>query len=384
MTGSRHPILVVDDDEQARVFLATALERDGYATATAADASEARALLTRSRFVLAICDLMMPGEPGHSLVSHICRAHPGTAVLIMSGSPDHSHAKRVAATHVYGYLVKPFGRDQFLITVANAVRRRDLELERAAYERTLEDAVRTRTLELRRSREETIRRLALAIESRDGATGCHSERTSLYAELIAKGVGLDAETRELITVATPLHDVGKIAIPDRILHKPGPLTPNERQVIQTHAEIGRRLLAGSGEETLELAATIAWTHHERLDGSGYPRGLRGQHVPLAGQIAAVADVFEALISERPYRPAFPLPRALEILSSQRSGQLDLELVDALVHAIDARSLDQTAPSPALDQHPRTLSRGDLGDGGTGAYLRRPDDHAPQRERQLNG
>lgn len=220
-----------------------------------------------------------------------------------------------------------------MITVANALRRHELEQERATYERGLERVVRVRTAELRRSREETVRRLAAAVESRDGATGLHSERTGRFSWLIARGLGLDADFCELIRVATPLHDIGKIAVPDSILYKAGPLSPRQRTTMETHTTVGHDLLAGSGEELLELAALIAWTHHERPDGSGYPRRLVGAAIPVPGRIAAVADILDALTSDRPYRAALTLEQALEILNDARGTQLDGDMVDALVAAL---------------------------------------------------
>jgi len=181
----------------------------------------------------------------------------------------------------------------------------------------------------------TIRLLTTAMDLRDDATGSHSARTADYAYAIARRLGLPHPLSELIRLAMPLHDIGKIALPDEILHKPGPLTEIERCVMQTHTVIGHRLLAGSGEELLELAATIAWTHHERLDGTGYPGGLSGDEIPEAGRIAAVADVADALLSDRPYRGAHTLDEARDILLAQRGSQLDPCMVDALMRELRA-------------------------------------------------
>jgi cyclic di-GMP phosphodiesterase len=344
MTADVAPtILVVDDDETDRKLLATALEREGYGAATASQAAEARRLLSANPFPLVVCDLHMPGGSGLSLVAHIRQEHPDTAILIVSGDCDRETADGLSALGAYGYLIKPFGIEQFLITVANALRRHELEESRTVYERALEHAVTVRTAELRHSRMETVRRLAVAVESRDGATGLHSERTGRYSWLIATELGLDAETCELISVAMPLHDIGKIAIPDRILHKRGPLSPDELATMQTHTTIGHSILAGGGEELLELAATIAWTHHERLDGSGYPRGLTGELIPVAGRIAAVADTLDALTSDRPYRAALPLEWAVEIVVGLRGTKLDRAMVDALIGSLED---GEVAPEPA--------------------------------------
>jgi putative two-component system response regulator len=335
-------LLVVDDDPQDRKLLATILERDGFGIATATNAAEARAQLLSRDFALVITDLTMPGETGLSLVQHVLDEHPDTGVLIVSGRSSPAAAAEILELGIYGYLVKPFGIDQFLITIANALRRRDLERERRQYELGLEWAVSTRTAELSRSREEALARLAAAVEYRDGETGDHSARVGQLAWLIAKGLGLPDERCELIRIAAPLHDIGKIAIPDSILRKAGPLTELERQMMQTHAEMGHELLAGSDEPLLELAATIAWTHHERIDGTGYPRGLAGEEIPVEGRIASVADVFDALTSDRPYRPAFSVAEALELIRVER---LDPDMVAVLEDAIaDGTALESTSPA----------------------------------------
>lgn len=194
----------------------------------------------------------------------------------------------------------------------------------------LRRALAERTEELRRSREATIRALAATIDVRDDAACGHSTRTAAYAGAIARRLGMSALESDLLRLAASLHDIGKIAIPDTILHKRGPLTTVERRTIETHAEAGYRLLAGSDDDVLRLAATIARTHHERIDGTGYPRALVGPEIPAAGRIAAVADVADALMSERPYRPAFTHEQTVAFLAEQRGRQLDADAVDALL------------------------------------------------------
>lgn len=203
--------------------------------------------------------------------------------------------------------------------------------------RTLREAVarlKVREAELRCSRAEVVRTLARAVEYRDRGTGEHIERMGRYAQLLAERLGVDHVRCELIGLASQLHDVGKIAIPDSIIDKQGELTPVERALVETHAELGHRLLAGSVEPVLRLAAQIAWTHHERCDGSGYPRGLRRTEIPFEGRIAAVADVFDALTSDRPYRPRLPLAEVLVYLRSERGAGFDPEVVDALLANLD--------------------------------------------------
>jgi PAS domain S-box-containing protein len=185
---------------------------------------------------------------------------------------------------------------------------------------------------LRRSQEETVRRLSRAAEFRDDETGAHIERMGRYCELIAARLGLDPEHCEQLRIATPMHDVGKIGIADAVLLKPGPLDAQERVLMERHTEIGYHILAGSGAELLDLAATIALTHHERFDGGGYPRGLEGEAIPLGGRIAAVADVFDALTNDRVYRPAYSSAEAVEMMLAERGLHFDPRVLDAFLTA----------------------------------------------------
>ena len=201
---------------------------------------------------------------------------------------------------------------------------------------------------LRRSREETIARLSRAAALRDDDTGTHIERVSRFSELIAARLGLDPDFCEQLRIASTMHDIGKIGIPDAILHKPGPLDPGERAVMQRHAEIGHCMLAGSGAELLELAAIVAWTHHERYDGAGYPRGLTGKEIPLAGRIVAVADVFDALTSDRVYRPALPYAEAVALMRVGRDSQFDSRVLNAFLEAEeDLQAIMGSTAAPAV-------------------------------------
>jgi putative two-component system response regulator len=266
--------------------------------------------------------------------------------VMVSGVDDPGFARSAIELGASGYVVKPFTSNVLRIGVANALHRRRLEAENRRHRERLAEIVLERTVDLRaavarleeseqalrRSHEETIRRLALAVELRDGSTGAHIERMGELCARIARRLGLAPDRCELIRLASPLHDVGKIAIPDRILSKADELDGAEWEIIRTHAEIGHRMLAGSGHELLDLAAAIALTHHERLDGSGYPQRLRGDEIPVEGRIAAVADVFDALTSQRVYQPARPVDEALAILEAGRETMFDASVLDAL-HAV---------------------------------------------------
>jgi putative two-component system response regulator len=341
-------VLVVDDEEPVRKMIARMVTSGGEWTCeTAADANEARMLLARHGFSIVICDVNMPGESGTDLTRWIREHHPDVAVLMATGIDDPQLAQSVLEIGAYGYLVKPFKRHEVEINVANALGRRRLELENRDHRALLEQRVEERTQELRRSREETIRRLSLAIEFRSRETGEHVERIGNGAALIARRLRLNPGRCELIRLAAPLHDVGKIGISDEILLKPEGLTDPERRRMEKHAEIGYRLLTGSGSDLLETAATIACTHHERWDGTGYPRRLVGQAIPIEGRITAVMDVFDALTHDRVYRPAMTVDRALEIMRAGRERHFDPAIVDAFLATLDELlALDEIGPADA--------------------------------------
>ena len=357
-------ILIVDDEEGIRRLLGYMLQAQGYETVLASDARDARVKLAEQIFALILCDVNMPGESGMDLVRDILQQYPHTAVIMVTGLDSPVLANAALEIGVFGYIVKPFESNKVMIDVANALRRRKLELENRLHRENLEDVVKTRTLalqqalewlerseqELRLSREETIQRLAIAAEYRDGATAQHIQRMSHYCELLARKYGLPAERCDLIRTASPMHDIGKIGTPDHVLLKPGKFTPEEFDVISQHAEIGYRILSGSDAEILKVAASIAWTHHERWDGNGYPRKLKGEEIPIEGRIAAIADAFDALTTQRVYKPAFTLDYAVELMNKHRGTHFDPELLDIFFASRDEiqRIYDQYG-DPLSDQ-----------------------------------
>ncbi len=341
-------ILVVDDEEPVRRLLGYLLETHGYNTALAAHACEARQKLDEQTFALMLCDVNMPGESGIDLVRNLLTQRPHTAVIMVTGLDSSILANAALDVGAFGYIVKPFESNEVLIDVANALRRRRLEIENRLHQEKLEDVVRTRTIalqqaldwlersekELRLSREETIQRLAIAAEFRDSSTAQHIQRMSHYCELLAKKCGLSPERCDLIRTASPMHDIGKIGTPDHVLLKPGKFTQEEFGVIAQHAEIGYRILSGSDAELLKVAAVIAYTHHERFDGTGYPRGLKGEAIPIEGRIASIADAFDALTTQRVYKPAFDLSHAIELMLKHRGNHFDPELLDVFTASTD--------------------------------------------------
>jgi putative two-component system response regulator len=317
----RERILIVDDDEQNVRVLMRILGRDGYRCSPARDAREARRALAAEAFDLMLCDVDLPGESGLELVSAELAADDHMAALMVSGLDDVALAERAIGFGAYAYIVKPFTPTDVLMRVFGALTNRRRE----------EDA----SERLRASHEETIRRLCIAVEARDPDTAEHVTEMARYCRRIAAEMGLGEERFALIRTASEMHDVGKIGLPDRILLKRGPLSPGERAEMEKHAEIGYRIVAGSQSKLLQMAATIAWTHHERFDGGGYPRGLAGEEIPLEGRIAAVADVYDALTRDRVYRRRFSRGDAVQIVRDGVGTHFDPAVAAAFLDVIGA-------------------------------------------------
>ena len=342
------PLLVVDDEEQVRRILSRVLERNGFTCRVASDVSEARALLANEEFALVLSDVNMPGQSGIDLIKTVVNEHPDTATVMCTGVDDTAIANTALELGAYGYVVKPFEPNEILIAVMNALRRRRLEIENRNHRDHLEQMVKDRTGDLwaaisdleraqketRLSREETVQRLSMAAEFRDHETASHIKRMSLYCALLGEKLGEDSQRCETIRLSSVMHDVGKIGIPDSILLKPSALDAEEWKIMKTHAEIGYRILSNSRSHLLAEAAEIALTHHERIDGSGYPRGLVEDEIPLVGKIAAVADVFDALTTNRVYRKAFALGEAVDIMKEGRGEKFDPEILDIFLGSLD--------------------------------------------------
>jgi len=454
------PARILVTDDQPEVLRAVTRTLGGpYVCEFVTDIDQVREKLAEDSFELALCGVTMAGAPGLALAEEIGRNHPDTAVVLVTAEDDPEVASQAFSFGVYGYLVEPFWPGQLLITVMNALRRRELEIagrnhrdnlteqrqkiidmapmpiyvKDATYRYTLanlqadalaglgegelvgktdeaimspealeatriidrkmfddgtpyeaeeklricgvervfktvkfplfdesgrvtsvcgisaditdeNEALRLRDEltatqeqaieELWRSHQETVDCFAKAIRLHDSSTGDHVNRMANVASLLGDRLQLDHGRVRLLRIAAPMHDVGKIAISDQILRKSAPLTADERKEMQRHTVIGHEILSGTDSELLHVAATIALTHHECFDGSGYPAGLSGYDIPLEGRIIAVADVFDALLSDRPYRPALPIAEAIEIVTAARGSQFDPVIVDILIDHLD--------------------------------------------------
>jgi putative two-component system response regulator len=343
-------VLVVDDDEQQRRLMVRLLKQFQFEfdCETASGAVEAIAMLREKQFDAVVTDLDMPNVSGLTFLSEITSEQPDVAVVMVTGRGDADVGSQAIEKGAYGYLTKPVTRDDVVVTLINALRRRDLERENRHHREHLEEMVRERTEnlwdaigrleraqgELHDLQSEVIERLARAAEYRDDETARHIDRMSRYCGILAQAAEVEDPEPGLVRLASVMHDIGKIGIPDEILLKPGRLTDDEFEVMKRHTEFGHGILSESRWTLLQVAASIALTHHERIDGRGYPRGLTGAEIPVEGRIAAIGDVFDALTSDRVYRKAFDLPVATEMMREGRGTQFDAGLLDVFFSSLD--------------------------------------------------
>lgn len=332
---SLHKILIVDDEEVICDTFARLLTYAGYQCNVAPNGQQALKMLEQQNFSLLLSDINMPVLSGLELLSTVVKKHKDLAVLMISGIDDRDVAINCLEIGAYGYIIKPVQMNELVINVANALHRRELEIVNKRYNQELKALVEARTEELNFAREETIMTLGKAAEFRDNETAQHTMRMSHYCEMLARQYGLPESQCEQIRLASPLHDIGKIGISDTILLKPGKLTDEEFAIIQQHPEIGYRILAEAKSDALRLGASIAYTHHEKFDGSGYPRKLKGTAIPIEGRIAAISDVFDALTTDRVYKSAIAVNKAVDILKEGRGSHFDPELLEIFLQNMDA-------------------------------------------------
>ena len=323
-------VLVVDDEPMITDLISTMLTTVGYKCSTTNSGGQALALLKNLQFDVVVTDIRMPEMSGIELLEAIRSSFPDIAVIMATAEDDRKIAIHTLELGAYGYVIKPFNRNEILINVANALERRRLTMLSQDYERSLEQTVEQRTREVREREEDIIFRLISATRYRDDETGAHVKRIGLYAAEMANALGWDKQAVNDIRLAGPMHDLGKIGVPDGVLLKPGKLEPEEFETIKKHSEIGAAILRGSNVALLQMAEQIAWCHHEKWDGSGYPRGLSGDDIPESGRIVAVVDVYDALVNDRIYRPAMPEEKALSIMSQTNGSHFDRKLFECFM------------------------------------------------------
>lgn len=338
LQGAR--ILVVDDQLANVRLLEGFLARWGFANVDGlTDPSLVAPAVLAAPPDLVMLDLQMPGLSGFDVMRLLepvtdDRTPVPIVVLTADSTPQTRH--RALAAGASDFLTKPFDPEEVRLRVSNLLRTRLLELQLKRHGDELEERVHERTKDLEQAQLEIAERLAMAAEYRDDDTHQHAERIGHTAVLLGARLGLGTATLTNLRRAAPLHDIGKIAISDAILLKPGRLTPEEFETVKTHTTLGARLLAGSKSPLLQMAEEIALSHHERWDGTGYPHGLRARDIPLMGRIVAVADVFDALNHERPYKQAWPLEKAVNAIITSAGSHFDPELVTAFATLDHAR------------------------------------------------
>lgn len=325
-------LLVVDDEAANLKLLSLMLRTEGYhQVKLLQDPRDVVGCYQALRPDLILLDLNMPHVSGFEVLTQLkALEEPAMApVVVLTAQSGDEVLLRAFQAGASDFLSKPFNRRELMVRVQNLLLarqgRRALEDQNAR----LETMVKQRTQQLRDSRLDIVRRLGRASEFRDSETGAHILRMSHASALLARQAGWDASACELMLNASPMHDVGKIGIPDGILLKPGPLTPDEREIMQTHTLIGAEILGdadGSGGELIRMARDIALSHHEKWDGRGYPHGLAGEAIPEAGRIVAIADVFDALTSSRPYKKPWSLDEATGYLRSNAGLHFDPRLL----------------------------------------------------------
>lgn len=337
-------IVVVDDTPINLKVISAYLNREGYRRVhTIGDSREAIAALTRFDADLLLLDLMMPHVSGLDILEAM-RETPHLRripVIVVSAAEDREVKRRSLALGARDFLGKPIEPEDLLLRVRNT-------LEMQSYQESLEERILERTLALSQSREEVVHCLARAAEYRDNETGNHVIRVGSYVALMAERLGFDRDTCHMMDLASTLHDMGKLGVPDAILCKPGPLTDEERAVMREHCRVGAAICASDSRTMrgplasqvvtgammlnratsplLQMASRIAMTHHERWDGGGYPLGLRGEEIAIEGRVTAVADVFDALTSKRPYKDPFPLETCFAMIESEAGQHFDPEVV----------------------------------------------------------
>jgi len=325
-------ILVVDDEEPIREIVSSMLMSAGYECQQAGSGLEALAILESDEdFALMLSDLMMAGLDGIGLLERTKEKYPDIPVVMVTAVHDISVALAAIRNGAYDYLLKPFEREQLMATVRRALENRRLKLENRAYQTNLESLVAARTEQLRqaitdleRSYDITLEALGDALDLKDAETEGHSKRVTAFTIAIARAMGLPNEQIRVIARGAFLHDIGKMAIPDSILSKPGKLTEAETAIMREHCFLGYQMLKKI--PFLQEAAEIVYSHQERWDGTGYPRGLKGEEIPLGARIFSIADTLDAIRSDRPYRPAQPFSVARDEMIRWSGRQFDPEIV----------------------------------------------------------
>jgi putative nucleotidyltransferase with HDIG domain len=354
-------ILVVDDEEAIREVVSTMLESKGYQCTAVSNGRAAQDQVKRITPDLVLSDMIMPEMDGIKLLDWLRQYDPEVPVIMVTAIHDISTALEAIRRGAYDYILKPFEKDQLFLGVGRALQHRRLVMENRTYQRNLEQLVEERTAqllaknaELEQSYDDTLEALGSALDLKDAETEGHCQRVTAFCISIAKTMPVPNPYLPVLARAAFLHDIGKMAIPDGILRKPGPLTDDEKQIMRKHCEIGYNMLIRI--PFLRDAAEIVLAHQEFFDGSGYPRGLKGEQIPLGARIFTIADSLDAMISDRPYRKALPLSHAREEIRRCSGTQFDPQVVEVFLSIPEEHWLElrQNLGSPFRLAHLRNL------------------------------
>lgn len=329
-------ILVVDDEAANVKLLEKILATVGYNNVVSTqDPVQALPLYQEHNSDLILLDIDMPKLDGYGVMEQLNtltnKCPP--PILILTAQHMQSYRQRALDSGARDYVTKPFDADELLSRVRNLLEVQMAHKFMRHQNEILENKVRERTQDIHDTRLQVVRCLGIASEYRDEETGLHIIRMSKMAEVVAKAAGMDDEQCDLLLNAAPMHDVGKIGIPDKILLKPGKFEPDEWEIMQTHTQIGVDILSGDDSDLMTMARDIAISHHEKWNGKGYPNGLKGEAIPLAGRITAIADVFDALTSVRPYKKAWPVEKAVNLIKEESGQHFDPKLVEAFLEKL---------------------------------------------------
>ena len=325
-------ILVVDDEEAIREVVSTMLESKGYRCTAVSNGRAAQEQVKKSTPDLVLSDMIMPEMDGIKLLDWLREYDPEVPVIMVTAIHDISTALEAIRRGAYDYILKPFEKDQLFLGVGRALQHRRLVAENRSYQLQLEQQVEERTAQLtgaiaqlEQSYDDTLEALGSALDLKDAETEGHCQRVTAFTISIAKAMPVPNHYLPVLARAAFLHDIGKMAIPDGILRKPGPLTDDEKQIMRKHCQIGYDMLTRI--PFLRDAAEIVLAHQEFFDGTGYPRGLKGDQIPLGARIFTIADSLDAMISDRPYRRALPMSHAREEICRCSGTQFDPKVVE---------------------------------------------------------
>ncbi|QWR77812.1 HD domain-containing phosphohydrolase [Candidatus Magnetomonas plexicatena] len=330
-------ILIVDDQQTNVALAEKMLKAEGYKNILTT--TDSRCVVDLYKFHkpdLILLDLNMPNMDGFQVMTELKKIESNTylSIMVLTAYTDRTIRVKALEHGAKDFLTKPFDRLEVLTRIKNMLEIRLLHNEVIDYNKSLEEKVEERTRQLKRTQLEIIRRLGRASEYRDNETGNHIIRMSQFCEVVARRAGLSNDHSELILHASPMHDVGKIGIPDSVLLKPAKLDPDEFEIMKTHTTKGAEILDNHDSEIMNLARTIALTHHEKWDGSGYPNGVSGEAIPIEGRIVAICDVFDALTSKRPYKKAWTVDEAVAEIKKNSGTHFDANLVEVFIKHLD--------------------------------------------------